>query len=123
FSVCASAIYDGRLACRALRSTLDGVEAGEVAVDCGDHELDQWTDAEGVDEGADADAAAEEPAGGQDRHLDGGADRSDGPAGAADQASHQAMTRAGAHARADVEDGGGGVEHDGREHGGDPHRQ
>ena len=84
--------------------------------------LRERADRQRVGDGADADGAAEQPAGGEHGQLDPGADQPDRPAGPRGQAGHQPVARAGAEPGADVGRGGDAVEHDPADQQGHPGR-
>jgi hypothetical protein len=92
--------------------------AGNFSAEQGHEDVRQRADGGRVEQGADADRAAEQPADQQDDGLDPGAhDAQRVTAGR--EAGHQPVARAGSETRADVHAGGHAVQHDrGHHHGG-----
>ena len=88
----------------------------------GEQDLHQRADRDRVQDGAEAQRAAEQPAAGDDGHLDRGADQPHRPARATDQAGHQPVPRSRPEVHADVGGGGDGVQQDAEREQPDLHR-
>ncbi len=85
--------------------------------------LGERADGEGVEDGADADGSAEEPAAREDQELDAGPDQAQGHAGPGVEASGEPVAGAGAEPGADVAGGGEAVEDDARDEEPGPQRE